>query len=101
VKKMALLPIQYRDFYDFPRAFIVEHAGRTYFFDCPFDGRLDEYPDSFQVYELDPEFLRSGSTGSWEGLAAKGRLVGNVSTHRVIFDGTRRSAIDDAVFPIA
>jgi hypothetical protein len=34
-----MLPIRYRDFYDIPRAFVIEHPGETLFFDCSFDER--------------------------------------------------------------
>jgi hypothetical protein len=45
----------YRDFFDVPRALILEHAGAVYFFDCPFDHSADEYPGFYRVYEMAEE----------------------------------------------
>lgn len=97
---MSMLPIQYRDFYDIPRAFIIEHEGRGYLFDCPFDVDLDDYPDHFQVYKVDLGPVRAIGAGSWEGLASEGTLVGQIPIHLVKFDPTRRAAVDDDVLEL-
>lgn len=97
---MSMLPIQYRDFHDFPRAFIIEHEGHGYFFDCPFDVDLDDYPDHFRIYQMDLRRVRAIGAGSWEGLAAEGKLVGQAPTHLVRFDPTQRAAVDDAVLKL-
>ena len=46
-------PIRYRDFYDFPRAFVVEHAGELLFFDCLFSDTLDDYGKEYVVKDDD------------------------------------------------
>jgi hypothetical protein len=97
---MPWIPIRYRDFYDIPRAFVVERAGALYLFDCLFDEHLDEYPDRYNVYRLDPELAPSLDTGSWQSLASKGKSVGEIPTERVQFDATRRAAVDDSVFDL-
>jgi hypothetical protein len=48
---MDWAPIRYRDFYDLPRIFITSYNGQDYLFDCPFDDELDDYPDSYRVYQ--------------------------------------------------
>jgi hypothetical protein len=95
---MTWSPILYREFYDIPRAFVVERARTVYFFDCRFDDRIDEYPDRYRVYRLDPELTGNLSEGSWEDLSAKGVLVGEVLTDEIQFDPTRRVSIEDSIF---
>jgi hypothetical protein len=97
---MALIPIRYRDFYDVPRAFVVQRAGSLHFFDCPFDDRIDEYPDRYTVYRLDATLSPALDVGSWESLANKGERIGEVPTQCVQFDPTRRAAIDDSIFAL-
>jgi len=92
------LPIQYRDFYDIPRAFVVEREGATYFFDCPFDAALDEYPDLYHVYRLPPSARRIVDAASWVGLENEGTFLADVPVKSVSFDPTRRAAIDEQVF---
>lgn len=95
---MTWILIRYRDFHDVPRAFVVEHAGSTLFFDCPFDGLADEYPDVYRVYRLDPARATALGEGAWADLAGDGSLIGEIPVDRVRFDATKRAAIDDAVF---
>jgi hypothetical protein len=94
------VPSQTGDFYDVPRAFVVQHAGSLYFFDCPFDDRIDEYPDRYTVYRLDATLSPALDVGSWEALANKGERIGDVLTQRVQFDSTRRAAIDNSIFEL-
>jgi hypothetical protein len=95
---MSMIPIRYRDFHDVPRAFVVEHAGSTFFFDSPFDEEADEYPDTYRVYTLDPARAMGLGERSWVDLASDGRLIGEIPVDRVRFDATKRAAIDDGVF---
>ena len=46
------LPIRYRDFYDLPRAVVVEFRDEMYLFDCLFDREIDEYESTYTVYLL-------------------------------------------------
>jgi hypothetical protein len=97
---MTPIPIRYRDFYDIPRAFLVERAGEVYFFDCAFDDRLDEYPDTYRVYVLDANSVRHGDEGSWEYLRSVGRFLGEALITAVEFDPTRRATVEDSVFDL-
>jgi hypothetical protein len=98
---MTWIPLAYRDFYDVPRAYIIEHAGAVYFFDCPFDHSADEYPGFYRVYEMAEEDLSSlTGRGSWDGLAARGKPVGQVPVELVKFDESRRELVDGQVFEL-
>ena len=94
---MGWIPILYRDFYDVPRAFIAEHEGTAYFFDCPFDAAFDDYPSSYMVYRLAPA-TKPTTEESWEGLSALGQYVRNVLVAEITFDQTRRASIESAVY---
>lgn len=86
------VPIQYREFYDIPRLFVIAMEGRTYLLDCQFDEALDEYGDRFEVFELTsspaPDLQKS-----WAMLSASGVHLGAVLVADVEFDATRRQAV--------
>ena len=94
------LPITYRGFYDIPRAVLVEYEGDTYFLDCPFDERADEYPDDSAVYRLPEATAKAAQepTSSWIDLAKSGTLLGRVPVEQVRFDESRRRFLDSEVF---
>ena len=93
----AWLPIRYRDFYDVPRAFVVEHRGSIYLFDCPFDDNADEYPAHYRVYRLSEHFMSSLDKGTWSDLAKEGTFVREIPVDSVRFDETRRASIDGEI----
>lgn len=76
---------------------MIENQGEVLLFDCPFDDEADEYPDHYRVVRLDPSELASLDQASWKELAARGSVVGQVSTDRVRFDPTRRAAVHAAI----
>ena len=90
-------PINYRDFWDYPRIFFVEDGGRLYLFDCQFDGATEDYPDDYQIFRM-PPLTDADYAGSWAPLweRATARL-GTVQVSEVTFDPTRRQAIDASV----
>jgi len=89
------LPIRlYRDFYDVPRAFLVERAGTVLLFDCPFDDAADDYPDRYRVYRMPPDALTTAAQGSWVELWRQGQFLTEVPVAAVQFDTTRRVAAD-------
>jgi hypothetical protein len=94
------VPINYRDFWDVPRIFFAEHAGRLYLFDCQFDEDTEDYPESYQVF-LMPPLTDLDFAGSWADLWRKAvRKVGDVPVAAVRFDPTRRQAIGAEVFDL-
>lgn len=87
------LEIQYRDFHDVPRIFLVEHGGVTFLFDCPFDESTDDYGTTYRVYKM-PELAPLALQGSWSQLPRRAvAMVGEVLVSAVEFDPTRRSSI--------
>jgi hypothetical protein len=92
------LQIQYRDFYDVPRMFVVVHDGSQYLFEGSFDDQLDDYPDEYRVFLL-PNLTQDQLSGSWTDLTQRAsRLVGKIPTRDVTFDRTKRQAIDASIF---
>lgn len=81
------VPFQYREFYDFPRAIVVQHLGDTFMLDCPFDDSLDEYPDRYQVVALEDD---APLEGSWANLTGSRTVLGTVRVSGALFDDTRR-----------
>ena len=77
------VPIEYSEFYDVPRLFVVTHDGVTYLFDAPFDDSLDDYPDSYAVSTLPP--LRPDELAvSWASLPSRAvRHLGSVPVSAV------------------
>ncbi len=95
---MNWVSIRYRDFYDLPRIFIASYEGRQYLFDCPFDDALDDYPESYRVYQL-PLLSEAELQGSWEHLSARAiDFLGTLPLAAVQFDPTKRACINAAVF---
>ncbi len=90
--------IRYRECWDVPRIFFVDHSDNLYLFDCQFDSNLDDYPESYQVF-LMPTLTDADFAGSWADLWQRAvRKVGDVSVSAVRFDPTKRAAIDADVF---
>jgi hypothetical protein len=89
-----LIPIQYREFYDVPRMFIVAYQGVSYLFDASFNEKLDDYPDTYAVSVL-PPLLPEELTGSWSSLPSRvvSRLT-QVLVSAVPFDKTRRQGVE-------
>lgn len=98
VTNMNWLPLRYGDFYDIPRTFIVDYKGDSYFFDCPFNDDLDDYPDFFTAYRLRSRVKQEDEIHSWADLAARGERVGIVQIKNVHFDQSKRKAVADSVF---
>lgn len=94
------LPIRYRDFYDIPRAFVVERAGDLLFFDCPFSQALDDYGEEYTVYRVQDELRDRIDLISWTDLGNQSECIGVVPTKAVKFDATKRRAIIADVFEL-
>ena len=89
--------IIYREFYDVPRMFVVRYRCKQYLFDCTFDESADGYSDTYQVYVL-PNLGQHELNGSWVGLSDKAEEhLGEVLVSNVVFDESRRRAIDPQV----
>lgn len=92
--------IKYREFWDIPRIFFVEHSSCLYLFDCQFDGELDDYPESYQVF-LMPALSEADFAGSWADLWQRAvKKIGDIPVSAVRFDPTKRAAIDAEAFDL-
>ena len=95
---MEWATIRYRDFYDLPRIFVTHYQGQLYLFDCPFADNLDDYPDSYRVYQL-PALTEAELGGSWAHLPELAiSFLGIVSITEVQFDPTKRERVNTAIF---
>ena len=91
------IPIRHRDFWDVPRIFLAADRGSLFLFDCPFDEETEDYPDYYLVYLL-PDLADTELQGSWADLSAQAtRFLGRVPISQVLFDESRRQAIDSRV----
>ncbi len=87
-------PILYRDFWDVPRIFLVEHKGVHFLFDCLFDESSEDFSGHYNVYLL-PELGKFELEGSWAHLSKKAiSSLGEIPIHQVSFDETKRKEID-------
>ncbi len=93
---MAWVPIQYRGFWDLPRAFIVRGADAQYLLDCGFNDELDAYEPSYEVYRLGPH-VTVPEEGTWEDLTRDAVRLGKVEVSAVRFDPSRRAAVDSGL----
>jgi hypothetical protein len=90
--------MRYRDFYDIPRAIVVEWHGRLYLFDCLYDYDADDYESAYTVYRLPDDIRAQLDEMSWTDLGHRGEKVGSIETAHVEFDKTKRKGLDPAVF---
>lgn len=93
-------PIRYREFWDFPRAFVVEHSGELFLLDCLFDDVRDDYDENFTVFKIRDEYREKVDQPSWENLSHYADRMGSVAARVVKFDETKRQAVDVEVFSL-
>lgn len=89
----------YSGYYDAPLAFVAWHEGAQYlFWRGFFDEELDDYPRTYQIYEL-PDLPEDEIQSSWAVLPERATAVlGSVALDAVVFDPTKRQWVDSAVF---
>lgn len=93
----ARIPFIYKDFWDIPRAIVLEWNDSIYFFDCPFDDALDDYANTYKVFRL-PAETATGVDVSWLDFHLRGEAIGYVESQDFEFDATRRHTVSAAVF---
>ena len=96
---MALSKILFSGFYDGPLAFVTNHENRQYlFWRGFFDEELDDFPSDYQVFVL-PNLSDEVIKQSWALLPERTvSYVGRVHLNQVIFDPTKKLAIDIVTF---
>lgn len=85
----------YRDFWDFPRIFVVHYQGLQLLFDCVFDETTGDYWGEFSVYVLpNIEDDKLCFPNSWKDLALSAQdFLGKVEVGNVRFDETRKKVL--------
>ena len=95
------IPISYSAFWNVPSSFITQYKSDVYlFFRDDFDEALDDYPPNYEVYICnDTAFEDAVRKDCWTPECFKNRtFIGEIATERVIFDWTKRKAVNTAVF---
>lgn len=90
----TLVPIRYREFYDVPRAIVVEFDKQLYFLDCKFDNDADDYSQYYDVFNLVGVELADLDDLDWSTLPERGDKIGQMAVANVRFDESRRKYID-------
>lgn len=88
---MEWLPITYRGFWDVPRSFVVVVDGVGHLLWSEFRDDRDEYSDRYRVVVLD---VPDPPASVWTDPPSGGPEVGTVPVADVVFDPTRRRAVD-------
>lgn len=84
--------LEYREFYDFPRAIIlVDPSERRLFLSCAFDNDLDDYLEEFAVYAIHKSFQPRNERSWGEQFGSQHQFLGNIRCSSVEFDETKRS----------
>ena len=91
-------PIVYFDFYDIPRLFLVVWRGEKFLFDSSFDDSTDDYSAFFSVYRVPIDAAEANGNALLGQVRSAGEDCGRVPVDSVVFDPSRRNAVDDAVF---
>ena len=85
--------VDYREFYDVPRMFVVERSGSLLLFDCPFDADLDAYPPQYSIYRL-PHSLRHAFPDDWTQLPSRATTcLGTIRLSEIEFDASKRAGV--------
>ena len=87
------LPIVYAEFYDIPRAFLVNFHDKSYFFDCAFSESLDDYLNEFVVFQLHKTIALDSATLPWDKLHTQGKRICSISVANVVFDDSKRKSV--------
>jgi len=90
--------IRYRDFYDVPRIFVFESAGKTYLAECRYSEGVDDYERAYTLFEM-PPLSQLALDASWENLSAQAiRKLGEIAVTKVVFDKSKRRQVNTDVF---
>jgi len=90
---VIMVPFNYGDFYDVPRLILLKYKGQVIMLGSYFDEKKDEYEDSYSIYLLPSSIEEEISKSLYEG-DVEAKLIGSVPIRSVIFDGTKRRALN-------
>jgi hypothetical protein len=86
--------IKYYGFWDQPRTFHTLGGEQTFLFDCQFDESLDDYPSTYNVYEIPRSDLASLQMLLNELSTRSSYFLGTLALPQSAFDETLRRQID-------
>ena len=69
--------IDYRQYWDVPREFVVRHGENAYYFESPFDEALDDYTPNFYVYRI-PTAVAESAMDRWGAFRQTGERLPDV-----------------------
>jgi hypothetical protein len=93
----AFASIDYRDFWDYPRIFLVRHGGRLFLFDCEFDEETEDFRDDYKIY-LMPEIFREDRQGSWVDFPRRAiRYLCSLPAQSIPFADPEKKSIDASI----
>ena len=90
---VIMMPFKYGEFYDVPRLIVLKYKGHIILLGSYFDEKQDEYDDFYSIYVLPPSTKVEVSKFLYEG-DVKAKLIGSVPVRSVIFDATKRNALN-------
>ena len=92
-----IIPFQYGGFWDVPRYILLQYREKALLLQSPFDGKIDEYPDVYSVYQVPEVISQSVLSGDWASLeGAELRFIGEIPISTVAFDPTKRRTLDSS-----
>lgn len=94
------IPIDYRDFYDFPRLVAFSHEGSWFMLDCSFDDGVDGYPDVYRVLAVRQDDVTLLAKPDWREVVERASYLGDVELASVQFDSTRRKSINGSILAV-
>jgi hypothetical protein len=78
--------VHYRDFWDFPKIFLVSYKHSLFLFDCKFNVETEDFEDEYNVYIM-PLLEEEAIAGSWSRLPERAiKNLGVVPVNEIKFD---------------
>jgi hypothetical protein len=92
-----MVPFKYVEFYDVPRLIMFRYQDHLFLLASYFDEDKDDYDENYSIELLPLWAEQKIAESSWkvleEDLSGR-RLVGKIAVKDVVFDSTRRRALD-------
>jgi hypothetical protein len=93
-----MTPFQYFDFYDVPRAIVLQVHGRWLLLQSIFDETADDYETEYSVYQLPESFEPIPNGLPWKFLdELELKCIGKISVREVRFDVSKRKRLDASI----
>ena len=92
----SLVPFKYVEFYDVPRLILLRHRSHLFLLASYFDQDKDDYDEHYSISILPSWVEKRIAASSWRVLGDDigARLVGQMPVKDVVFDQTKRIALN-------